>query len=770
MLTASRDQQIIIKQRAQWSSESATAAADQVCQNVTEGSEAAEALCAEPLSIESVTAAADQVCQNATEGSEAAEALCAEPLSSESMTAAADQVCRNEGNEAAIILGARHARKKKKSCRRDGKVVRIQKMKLRRLRMLMTSFEAPEKPIIFRRVIPPSETSDEEDGNDIDIDVGSQQKSRKRHRNKNLWKRNKIKRAREKGEYYVSYTGEVIEAKSAPLREVLCRCKFKCNDGLSDNQRLLIFNAYYNLSTEAKNTYLFGCLQTGSPKYLFANATRHRDVAVKYTVNNGCKTIRVCKKAFMRLHAISQSKVDHIVGQAKQGIPTARPSKRGMHSNRPNRLPESRRELVREHIRLFPSEMSHYSRHENPNRRYLPATLSVNKMYVEYVAWAEEKGELPVTSSMYRSIFTSDFNLGFGCPRTDTCSKCETLQSTDLDKHKRAAAAAFEQQASDRQTARADSSAVYITFDLEKTLPLPRLSCGDAFYLRQLWLYNAGVHLISKKKEGAYFHIWTENEAHRGAKEICSAVLAFLESSEVCGVDKTLVAWTDSCSGQNKNFQMLCFWQYLLLTNRFKVIEHKFPIPGHSFMDCDRDFAKIEVATRQRQHVYTIDEYQSLMMNSIRKPKPTVTRMADKMFDIQELIRQLGLVQKTVDRSGRKIAMRDNVRWIRMTQFGTYHYRHSFSSDEPWKEVVIRGPARLQPDCQMDIKLLPVANLPITAAKLRDINKQLKFIPTQYQSLYRQLTSAAVSSCPDGDGDGEDDVEPECLEVYFEFL
>ena len=60
MLTASRDQQIIIKQRAQWSSESATAAADQVCQNVTEGSEAAEALCAEPLSSESVTAAADR--------------------------------------------------------------------------------------------------------------------------------------------------------------------------------------------------------------------------------------------------------------------------------------------------------------------------------------------------------------------------------------------------------------------------------------------------------------------------------------------------------------------------------------------------------------------------------------------------------------------------------------------------------------------------------------------------------------------------------------
>ena len=98
------------------------------------------------------------------------------------------------------------------------------------------SFEVPDKPVIFRRVIPPPETFDEEAGNDIDKDDESQQKSRKRHRNKNLWKRNMLKHAREKDESYISYTGEMIEAKSAPVGEALCRCKFKCNDNISDNQ------------------------------------------------------------------------------------------------------------------------------------------------------------------------------------------------------------------------------------------------------------------------------------------------------------------------------------------------------------------------------------------------------------------------------------------------------------------------------------------------------------------------------------------------------
>ncbi len=54
---------------------------------------------------------------------------------------------------------------------------------------------------------------------------------------------------------------------------------------------------------------------------------------------------------------------------------------------------------------------------------------------------------------------------------------------------------AFQAQRNDRQRA-ADGKIVYLTFDLEKTLPLPKLSVGPAFYLRQLWLYNSGVHVI----------------------------------------------------------------------------------------------------------------------------------------------------------------------------------------------------------------------------------------------------------------------------------
>jgi hypothetical protein len=70
------------------------------------------------------------------------------------------------------------------------------------------------------------------------------------------------------------------------------------------------------------------------------------------------------------------------------------------------------------------------------------------------------------------------------------------------------AEAAFETQKIDRIMAK-NGNAIYITFDLQQTFPLPKLAVRDAFHLRQLWLYNTGVHLISQNKEGACSQMWT---------------------------------------------------------------------------------------------------------------------------------------------------------------------------------------------------------------------------------------------------------------------
>ena len=132
-----------------------------------------------------------------------------------------------------------------------------------------------------------------------------------------------------------------------------------------------------------------------------------------------------------------------------------------------------------------------------------------------------------------------------------------------------------------------------------------------------------------------------------------------------------------SCAGQNKNFKMLCFFQYLIPTGRFREIEHKFPAPGHTYLDSDRDFVKIEVAVKKRENIFTVDEYHAIIIGAFNKPKASVTRMADKLIDVSNLDKTLHIAKKMYNTAGEKIEMRDRVRWIKMSEFGRYWYRHS---------------------------------------------------------------------------------------------
>jgi len=133
----------------------------------------------------------------------------------------------------------------------------------------------------------------------------------------------------------------------------------------------------------------------------------------------------------------------------------------------------------------------------------------------------------------------------------------------------------------DKKMAKAVTDVHYVTFDMQKTLPLPKLSTSSVFLLRHIWLYNLGVHYVSGSVDKPFFHIWTKMEAMCGCEEVCSALLVFLNVANISG--GSLVAWSDSCCGQNKNFYVMSLWQYLIKKGRFDRIDHKFPVPGHSY-------------------------------------------------------------------------------------------------------------------------------------------------------------------------------------------
>lgn len=63
---------------------------------------------------------------------------------------------------------------------------------------------------------------------------------------------------------------------------------------------------------------------------------------------------------------------------------------------------------------------SHYCKGKS-NRKYLPSELSIKGLWKMY---SEIEGNVPVKESYFRMTFNTNYNLGFGSPRSDVFSLC----------------------------------------------------------------------------------------------------------------------------------------------------------------------------------------------------------------------------------------------------------------------------------------------------------------------------------------------------------
>lgn len=152
--------------------------------------------------------------------------------------------------------------------------------------------------------------------------------------------------------------------------------------------------------------------------------------------------------------------------------------------------------------------------------------------------------------------------------------------------------------------AQEDSSVETMTFDLQKTLPLPRIPTNVVFYKRQLWLYNLGIH--SGSNDQAHCNVWVEGEAGRGSQEVGSCLLKHV--MEKLGDDrvKHLILWSDSRGGQNRNIKLTLMLKALLNDHiTLQTIRLRFLESGYSFLPNDTDFGRIECALKLQQRLYT---------------------------------------------------------------------------------------------------------------------------------------------------------------------
>ena len=168
-------------------------------------------------------------------------------------------------------------------------------------------------------------------------------------------------------------------------------------------------------------------------------------------------------------------------------------------------------------------------------------------------------------------------------PKTDTCKTCDSLNvqitseedSTvkrwlqfDLQLYQCKAERAYQQLKEDAALSRLSQSVDTITFDLQQSLPIVKLSTSVVFYKRLLWVFIFGIQDCSSDK--GYMFMWPESVASRGSHESSLSILQYVKLRKS---DTThLIHFSDACSGQNHNINIACLWMYIVCSSELHTL------------------------------------------------------------------------------------------------------------------------------------------------------------------------------------------------------
>lgn len=245
-------------------------------------------------------------------------------------------------------------------------------------------------------------------------------KTRKRKANNKDWKKNIRKRLRQSGKEYKSCRGRTVRA----FRRNCVNCRFKCLDNISEEKAALIHNDFWTNNDDAKGHFYE---KTTERYQVESQRNRHvrqrtKNYSYKYYFNKNEQKIRVCKKFYLGVLDISEIRIAYFYSKKRTGI-TSTPSQYQRGCRTANRIGEEHRQLIRDHINMFPRIASHYCR-STSSKDYLERTLSLSKMYDLYVMWSEQNNVTPQKKWLYYHIFNFEFNLGFHVPKKDLCNVC----------------------------------------------------------------------------------------------------------------------------------------------------------------------------------------------------------------------------------------------------------------------------------------------------------------------------------------------------------
>lgn len=383
-----------------------------------------------------------------------------------------------------------------------------------------------------------------------------------------------------------------------------------------------------------------------------SNKRKKKSLSITYNVRKTTTmtTVPVCRNTFLDILHINKMRV---IGVTKRYFDSGTPPIEKRGGDRKQIKFADRKNAVIEFIKkLIPLEI-HYCRSKIKSRQYLSSELNISKLSQMFNAQA--LSDCIVKASYFRKIFNSEFNIGFGTPRTDQCSKClelgekikyevdtSTKNNLIIEKrvHKIRAKTFFTMLQEEKE------GMATISFDCQKNQPLPKVADQAAYYSRQLYTYNftAVIGTSHSKLTNVHIYAWTEDQYAKGSNEIASSLFHLLSKINFDGIN-TIRLMADGCGGQNKNSVLIgmCMKWLVNRGDAVKRIEIIFPVPGHSFLPSDRVFAGIEKKIKKKEIIVNPEEYYNIFKEHGKVYKlGTDVKVLDWKSAVQEVLKPPG--------------------------------------------------------------------------------------------------------------------------------
>lgn len=230
----------------------------------------------------------------------------------------------------------------------------------------------------------------------------------------------------------------------------------------------------------------------------------------------------------------------------------------------------------------------------------------------------------------YHKFFKTEFNYGFMLPRTDLCDYCSEctvkLASNPNDPckvqyeiHLRRYYA-YKKIRDDliNQCKNNNSRILVLEFDYAQNLPVPKTNETSQFYKRLMWIYLFNVHCHNDDSSNLYYYL--ETESKKNPDTVCSFLFDMI-SEKFNETYQEIHFLSDAAGGQNKNLLVTSFCSWLSM--RFNVkVAHLFPVRGHSFCQCDRNFGLCGTKIKKEEKIHTLKKYVELLGNARQNPTP----------------------------------------------------------------------------------------------------------------------------------------------------